>query len=144
MALSYGRAAIGPLKVWRLGLIEGAMVLMSVHLLRARVFVLALAVALVAQVSAPFAMAMPSDNASMVGMPLTPSGMCPECSGTDHSKAIGSDCAIGACSGVVAILPNLTAIDATPSVSIPRVAHDRSRGITTQPDTGPPRFPTSI
>ena len=144
MALSYGRAAIGPLKVWRLGLIEGAMVLMSVHLLRARVFVLALAVALVAQVSAPFAMAMPSDNASMVGMSLTPSCMCPDCKDMDHSKAIGSDCAVGICSGVMAILPHLTAIDATPSASIPRVADDRIRGITTQPDTGPPRSLTSL
>ena len=120
------------------------MVLMSVHLLRARVFVLALAVALVAQVFAPFAMAMPTHNASMVGMSLTPSGMCPDCKDMDHSKAIGSNCSVGLCSGVMAILPNLAAIDATPSASIPRVAPNRSLGITTQPDTGPPRSLSSI
>ena len=143
MALSYGPAAIGPLKVWRLGLIEGAMVLMSVHLLRARFFVLALAVALVGQIFAPFAMAMPTYNDSMVGMsPLQP--CAPICKEMDHSKAIGSNCSLGLCSGVMAILPNLTAIDATPSASIPRVAHNRSLGITTQPDTGPPRSLTSI
>jgi hypothetical protein len=144
MALSYGPAAIGPLKVWRLSLIDGAMLFMSVHLLRARFFVLALAVALVGQIFAPFAMAMPTYNASMVGMWLTPSGMCPDCKDMDHSKAIGSNCSVGLCSGVMAILPNLAAIDAIPSASIPRAAHNRSLGITTQPDTGPPRSLTSV
>jgi hypothetical protein len=119
-------------------------VLMSVHLLRARLFVLVLAVALVGQIFAPFAMAMPTYNDSMVGMSLTPSAMCPDCKEMDHSKAIGSNCSVGLCSGVMAILPNLTAIDAKPSASIPRVAHNRSLGITTQPDTGPPRSLTSI
>src|SRR5262245_1547419 len=117
---------------------------MSVHLLRARVFVLALAFALVGQGFAPFAMAMPSDNASMVGMPLTSSNMWPDCKDMDHSKALGAHGSVGLCWVVVAILPNLTAIAATPSVSIPRVAHDRGLGITTQPDTGPPRSLTSI
>jgi hypothetical protein len=89
-------------------------------------------------------MPMPTHNASMVGMSLTPSGMCPDCKDMDHSRAIGSNCSVGLCSGVMAILSNLTAIDATPSASIPRVAHDRSRGITTQPDTGRPRSLISI
>jgi hypothetical protein len=56
-------------------------VLMSVHLLRARLFVLVLAVALVGQIFAPFAMAMPTYNDSMVGMSLTPSAMCPDLQG---------------------------------------------------------------
>jgi hypothetical protein len=144
MRLRHGPATIGPLKVGRLHPIEDAMAHNSVHRLRARVFVLALAFALVSQGFAPFAMAMPSDNASMVGMPLTSSNMCPDCNGMDHSKAVGSSCAVGVCTGVMAILPNLTGIAATPLVSIPRVAHDGSRGITTQPDTGPPRSLTSI
>jgi hypothetical protein len=144
MALSNGPAAIGPLKVWRLHPIQDAMVHMSIDRSRARVFILALAIALVGQVFAPFAMAMPSGNASMVGMSLTPSGMCPDCNGMDHSKATGSDCGVGICSGVMAILPNLTAIAATPLVSIPSVVRDRGWGITTQPDTGPPRSLISI
>jgi hypothetical protein len=122
-----------------LGLIKSAMVLMSVHLLRARVFVLALAVALVGQIFASFAMAMPTHNASMVGMSLTPSGMCADCKDMDHSKAIGSNCAVDICSGVMAILPGMTAIDARPSASIPRVVDNGSRGLTVRPDTGPPR-----
>ena len=120
------------------------MVLMSVHLLRARFFALAMAVALVGQIFAPFAMAMPTYNASMVGMSLTPSGMCSDCKDMDHSKAVSSNCSVGLCCGVMAILPNLTAIDATPLASIPGVAHNRGLGITTQPDTGPPRSLTSI
>jgi hypothetical protein len=116
-----------------------------VHRFRAHVFVLALAFALVGQAFAPFAMAMPSNDASMVGMPLTSSGMCPpDCNGMDHSKAIGSSCAVGICSGVMAILSNPTAIDATPSALIPRVGHERRQGIITQPDTGPPKSLTSL
>ena len=138
MALRRAPAAIGPLKVWRLGSIEGAMARMFARL-RTRVLILALAFALGGQVFAPFAMAMPPDADSMVGMSLTPSGLCLNCDGMDHSKAIGSGCAFGVCSGVVAILPTMTAIDARPSASTPRVVHNGSRGITVRPDTGPPK-----
>ena len=136
MALRRAPAAIGPLKVWRLGSIEGAMARMFARL-RTRVLILALAFALGGQVFAPFAMAMPPDDASMAGMSLTSSGLCLNCNGMDHSKVIG--CGVGVCSGVVAILPVMTAIDARPSAPTLRVVHNGSRGITVRPDTGPPR-----
>jgi hypothetical protein len=136
VALRRAPAAIGPLKVWRLGPIEDAMARMFARL-RTRFLMLALAFALVGQVIAPFAMAMPPDADSTVGMSLTPSGLCLNCNGMDHSKAIG--CTVGVCSGVVAILPVVTAIDARPSASTPSVAHSGSRGITVRPETGPPR-----
>src|SRR5262245_10732896 len=107
--------------------------------LRTRVLILALAFALGAQVFAPFAMAMPPDDAPMASMSLTSSGLCLNCNGMDHSKAIGFGCGVGVCSGVVAILPVMTAIDARPSALTPRVAHNGSRGITVRPDTAPPR-----
>jgi hypothetical protein len=139
VALRHGPAAIGLLKVWRLGPIEETMARMLVHRLQARVFILALALALVGQVFAPFTMVMPPVNASMVGMSLTPSGLCLDCKGMDHSKAIGSDCTVGVCSGIVAVMPAPVSLEALPLRSYWIVARDEVQGITIPPALGPPR-----
>jgi len=85
-------------------------------------------------------MAMQPESTAVSGMPTSPSGMCPDCKGMDHSKAIAPDCAIGVCAGLIAILPAALGIDATPLSVFQIVAQRQGRGITIPPPLGPPRL----
>jgi hypothetical protein len=93
----------------------------------------------VGQGFAPAAMAMQPQNAAMTNMSVTPSDMCPDCKGMDHSKAMPSDCAIGVCTAVVGVLPTLGLSDVQRLSSFVSVAQDTGQGISIPPPLGPPR-----
>jgi hypothetical protein len=109
------------------------------HRLRAVAVILALAFAMAGQGFATAAMAMQPQNASMTSMSAALSGMCPDCQGMDHSKAMQSDCAIGLCTAVVGVLPSYGLADVHPLSSFASVAQDAGQGIAIPPPLGPPR-----
>jgi hypothetical protein len=107
------------------------------HGLRAFVLILALAVA--GQGLASATMPMGPGNGPMSDMSATPSDMCHGCEGMDHSKAMPSNCTIGVCSGISAVLPAPVSVEALPLQSYRGVAHAEVQGITIPPPLGPPR-----
>jgi hypothetical protein len=107
------------------------------HGLRAFVLILALAVA--GQGLASATMPMGPGNGPMSDMSATPSDMCHGCEGMDHSKAMPSNCTIGGCSGISAVLPAPVSVEALPLQSYRGVAHGEVQGITIPPPLGPPR-----
>ena len=99
--------------------------------------ILTLAVALVGQAFAPVAMAMPPDGVASADM--SPSHLCPDCAGMDHSKAVPANCAGAVCAGVIAVLPATPTVQPTLPSVFPRFADSAGRGITVPPPLGPPR-----
>ncbi len=109
------------------------------HRLRAFVLTLALAFGLAGQTFAPSAMAMQPDHGVIAGVALSPSDGCPGCAGLDHAKAMLADCAVGLCSGVVAVLPSALSPPTMHHISFSQVAESDGQGITIPPALGPPR-----
>jgi hypothetical protein len=108
------------------------------HGLRAFALILALAFALAGQGPASATMLSEPGGDSLSNLTATSSGMCRGCEGMD-SKAMPSNCAIGVCSGVVAVLPTPVPVEAPPLQSYRGVAQDKVQGITISPPLGPPR-----
>jgi hypothetical protein len=129
-----------------MGSIEALMPFIPSHRLRAFVVVLALAFGLVGQTFAPAAMAMASGTTPMAATAIadasmSPTDICPGCASIDHSKGMLSDCSVGLCSAVVAILPAGNKAMATRFVGVfVSVAESAGRGITIPPAVGPPRL----
>lgn len=115
------------------------MTFVSSHRVRAFILILAVAFGLAGQAFAPAAMAMQPDHGVMAGMSSSPSDSCPGCNGLDHSKAMLADCAVGLCSGVVAVLPAALSPRAVHHPSFSQVAQSDGQGITIPPALGPPR-----
>ena len=136
---SRGPASIGLLNAPRLDLIEAMMVHNTAHRLWAFALVLAIALNLVGQGFMSAAMAVPLESASTAAMTTAPSNMCPGCEGADHSKAAASDCGVGHCSGVVAVLPVVPIVRFSPRATPFGVAEYEGQGITGPPAVGPPR-----
>ena len=107
------------------------------HGLRAFVLILALAVA--GQAFASATMPMGPGNGPMANMSATPSDRCNGCEGMDHSKAMPSNCSIGVCSGIVAVMPAPVSLESLPLRSYRSIAQDEVQGITVSPPLGPPR-----
>ena len=107
------------------------------HGLRAFVLILALAVAGQGLASATMPMG-PGDGA-MSNVSATPSDMCNGCEGMDHSKTMPSNCSIGVCSGIVAIMPTPVPLESLALRSYRSIAQDGVQGITVSPPLGPPR-----
>ena len=101
--------------------------------------ILALAFALAGEGLAPATMAMGPGNGPMSNLSPTPLDMCNGCEGMDHSKAMPSNCTIGVCSGIIAVLPAPAPLVALALRSYRSVAQDEVQGITVSPPLGPPR-----
>jgi hypothetical protein len=108
------------------------------HGLRAFALILALAFALAGQQLASATMPSEPGGDSLSNLTATPSDMCRGCEGMD-SKAMPSNCAIGVCSGVVAVLATPVPVEAPPLQSYRGVSQDKVRGLTISPPLGPPR-----
>ena len=119
------------------------MALVRSHRLRTFLLILALALGLVGRVFAPAAMAMPSGTTpgatAEMTVAISSSGTCAACA--DHSSAMLSDCSVGLCSAVAAILPagNRT-VSTRMTVDFVRAAESAAQGITFPPALGPPRL----
>jgi hypothetical protein len=109
------------------------------HGLRAFVLILALAFALAGQGLASATMPMEPGNGAMSNMSETPSRKCHGCEGMDHSKAMPSNCSVGVCSGIVAVMPAPVSVGALPLRSYWSLTRDGVLGITIPPPLGPPR-----
>jgi hypothetical protein len=96
--------------------------------------------ALIGQAVAP-AMTMHPGHDSMEAMSMKSSDMCPGCVGNDHSAAVPSDCVVGLCSGVVAVLPApAPQIGPVVSVTYRSTVFQGEHGITLPPDPAPPKL----
>jgi hypothetical protein len=104
------------------------------------VLILALAFALVGSGFVPATMGIDPGNGAMPNMSATASTMCRSCEGMDHSKAMPSNCSIGVCSGIIAVLPAPASLGALPLRSYRSIAQDEGHGITVSPPLGPPRI----
>jgi hypothetical protein len=111
------------------------------HCLRAFVLVVTVAFPLAGQefASASMAMAMETGNDSISDKSATLSNMCPGCGGMDHSQAVPSDCMIGMCAGVNAILPATVFAEDEPFAAFPVVGQGDGQGLTIPPPLGPPK-----
>jgi hypothetical protein len=84
-------------------------------------------------------MATETGNDSISHKSATLSNMCPGCGGMDHSQAVSSDCMIGMCAGVNAILSATVFAEGAPFAAFPVVGQDDGQGLTIPPPLGPPR-----
>ena len=109
------------------------------HRLRAFVLILTVAFLLAGQEFASATMAMETGNDSISNKSATLSNMCPGCGGMDHSQAVPSDCMIGMCAGVSAILPATVLVEDMPIAAFPAVGQGAGQGLTIPPPLGPPR-----
>jgi hypothetical protein len=109
------------------------------HCLRAFVLILTVAFPLAGHEFASATMAMETGNDSISDKSATLSNMCPGCGGTDHSQAVPSDCMIGMCAGVNAILPATVFAEGATFAAFPVVGQGDGQGLTIPPPIGPPR-----
>jgi hypothetical protein len=109
------------------------------HGLQAFALILALAFGLAGQGLASATMPSEPGGDWLSNLTAMPSGMCRGCEGMDHSKGMPSNCAIGVCSGVIAVLPTPVPFEALLLPSYRGVSQDKVRGLTISPPLGPPR-----
>ena len=105
--------------------------------LRAFALIFALTFALVGQAFVPAAMAMQPEGTATASISALPSDMCKGCKDMDHSKA--SECGLGVCVGTIAILPQMSRVEATSLAAFPGAGQLDGQGLTIPPPLGPPR-----